>query len=244
MPSITVAMITLNEEQAVGKVIAEIREATVGLDAEILVVDSSKDRTPEIAADAGARVVRQFPPQGYGRAMGRALSEGRGEVVITLDCDDTYPTDRIPQLAEMVLSGRYDLVNASRLETKPASMPMPNYLANWLFAFVSWILLGVKTTDVHSGMRAYRKSMLEKMTFDPSGPALPVDLLLKPALAGYRIAEIFIPYRDRIGATTLRKWESTIWTFRRIFRLFPARFQTPARIVLPDPRAPKEEPQQ
>jgi hypothetical protein len=102
----------------------------------------------------------------------------------------------------------------------------------------------VKTTDVHSGMRAYRKSMLEKMTFDPSGPALPVDLLLKPALAGYRIAEIFIPYRDRIGATTLRKWESTIWTFRRIFRLFPARFQTPARIVLPDPRAPKEEPQQ
>jgi len=243
MPSITVAMITLNEENAVGKVIAEIQSATAGLNAEILVVDSSKDRTPEIAAAAGARVVRQFPPQGYGRAMDRALSEGRGDVVITLDCDDTYPADRIPQLAEMVLSGRYDLVNASRLESKPASMPMPNYRANWLFAFVSWIWLGVKTTDVHSGMRAYRKSMLEKMTFDLNGPALPVDLLLKPALAGYRIAEIFIPYRDRIGATTLRKWESTVWTFRRIFRLFPARFQSPAQIAVPKPRAPKQEPQ-
>src|SRR5580704_16078971 len=229
MPAITVAMITMNEEKAVAKVIADIHAATAGLDAEVLVVDSSKDRTPEIAAAAGARVVRQFPPQGYGRAMARALNEGRGDVVITLDCDDTYPADRIPELARMVLDGGTDLVNASRLESRPATMPYANYLANWLFAFVSWVLLGVKTTDVHSGMRAYRRSMLEKMTFDPNGPALPVDLLLKPALAGYRIAEIFIPYNDRIGVTTLRKWESTVWTFRRIFRLFPARFQGPAK---------------
>ncbi len=169
MPKITVAMITMNEEQAVGKVIADIHSATKGLDVEILVVDSSKDRTPEIAAAAGARVVRQFPPQGYGRAMGRALSEGRGDVVVTLDCDDTYPADRIPELAEMVLSGRYDLVNASRLEKKPDAMPLSNYLANWLFAFVSWVVLGVKTTDVHSGMRSYRKSMLDRMVFDPNG---------------------------------------------------------------------------
>ena len=224
MPAITVAMITMNEENAVGKVIDDIKAAVAGFDAEILIVDSSKDRTPEIAAAAGARVVRQFPPQGYGRAMARALAEGRGDVVITLDCDDTYPADRIPELARVVLSGNADLVNASRLESKPESMPFPNYLANWLFAFVSWIVLGVKTTDVHSGMRAYRRTMLEKVTFDPNGPALPVELMLKPALLGYRIAEVFIPYRDRIGVTTLNKWESTVWTFRRIFRLLPLRF--------------------
>lgn len=235
MPAITVAMITLNEEKAVAKVIADIQAATRGLDVEILVVDSSKDRTPQIAGEMGARVVRQFPPQGYGRAMGRALSEGLGKVVITLDCDDTYPADRIPELAQMVLSGQCDLVNASRLERKPDSMPMPNYLANWLFAFTSWVLLGVKTTDVHSGMRAYRRSMLDKFTFDPNGPALPVELLLKPALAGYRVAEIFIPYSDRIGVTTLRKWESTIWTFRRIIRLFPERFKRASAVTGTEP---------
>jgi glycosyltransferase involved in cell wall biosynthesis len=234
MPSITVAMISMNEENAVRKVIEDIKAMTAGLDAEILVVDSSKDRTPEIAADAGARVVRQFPPQGYGRAMGRALSEGRGDVIITLDCDDTYPADRIPELARMVLDGSTDLVNASRLESRPATMPFENYLANWIFAFVSWVLLGVKTTDVHSGMRAYRRTMLEKITFDPNGPALPVDLLLKPALLGYRISEVFIPYNDRIGVTTLKKWESTIWTFRRIFRLFPLRFSGAARRIGPE----------
>ena len=227
MPAITVAMITLNEEKAVGKVIRDIQTVLAGLaglDAEILVVDSSKDRTPEIAAAAGARVVRQFPPRGYGNAMARALAEGRGDVVITLDCDDTYPADRIPELARMVLSGNTDLVNASRLESRPASMPYANYLANWLFAFVSWVLLGVKTTDVHSGMRAYRRTMLEKVMFDPNGPALPVDLILKPALLGYRISEVFIPYGERIGQTSLQRWTSTLWTFRRIFRLVPLRF--------------------
>jgi glycosyltransferase involved in cell wall biosynthesis len=219
MPAITVAMITLNEEAAVAKVIDEIRTALGGADAEILIVDSSSDRTPAIAEAKGARVVRQFPPQGYGRAMARALAEARGDVVVTLDCDDTYPAGRIVELAETVLRGSSDLVNASRLERKPASMPLANYLANWLFAFTARILVGVRTTDVHSGMRAYRRSMLEALSFDPNGPALPVDLLLKPALAGYRVTEVFIPYRDRIGATTLHRWSSTVWTFRRIFRL-------------------------
>lgn len=224
MPAITVAMITMNEEKAVGKVIDDIRAATAGVEVEILVVDSSRDRTAEIAAEKGARVVRQFPPQGYGRAMGRALTEGTGDVVITLDCDDTYPAGRITELAEMVLSGRTDLVNASRLESRPESMPFANYVANWLFAVVARVVLGVKSTDLHSGMRAYRRTILQKVTFDPNGPALPVELLLKPALLGYRVSEVFIPYHDRIGVTTLRRWESTIWTFKRIFRLLPLRF--------------------
>lgn len=221
---ITVAMISMNEEKAVAKVIADIQAAVRGRDVEILVIDSSEDQTPEIAAKAGARVVRQFPPKGYGRAMARALEEARGEVIVTLDCDDTYPAEEILRLADMVLSGDCDLVNASRLERKPAAMPWPNYLANWLFAFLGRVLLGVKSTDVHSGMRAYRRTIIQKVSFDPSGPALPVELLLKPALVGFRVKEIFIPYRDRIGVTTLQKWTSTVWTFRRILRLIPMLF--------------------
>ena len=45
-----------------------------------MIVDSSRDRTPEIARQLGARVIRQFPPQGYGRAMARVLQECRGDV--------------------------------------------------------------------------------------------------------------------------------------------------------------------
>lgn len=223
---ISVAMITMNEEQAVARVIADISDALRGREFEIVVVDSSRDATPSIAAAQGARVVRQFPPQGYGRAMGRVLRECSGDVVVTLDCDGTYPASEIPVLAGMVLSGECDLVNASRLERRPASMPFANYLANWLFAAAGWLLTGVKSTDLHSGMRAYSRRVIHEVDFDPNGPALPVELLLKPALAGFRMREVFIPYGERIGETTLQRWSSTLWTFRRILRLAVARFFT------------------
>lgn len=214
----------MNEEQAIARVIDDIRAALGHREYEIVLVDSSSDATPEIARRMGARVIRQFPKQGYGRAMGCVLKESLGGVVVTLDCDGTYPAAEIPRIADMVLSGECDLVNASRLERRPAAMPLANYLANWVFAVSGWLFVGVKSTDLHSGMRAYCREIVEHVEFDPNGPALPVELLLKPALLGYRVREVFIPYRDRIGVTTLNKWESTVWTFRRIFRLVPLRF--------------------
>ena len=198
---ISVAMITMNEEKAVARVIEDISDALRGREYEIVVVDSSRDATPNIAASQGARVIRQFPPKGYGRAMGRVLQECHGDVVVTLDCDGTYPASEIPRLADMVLSGQCDLVNASRLERRPRSMPMANYFANWLFAVTGWLLVGVKSTDLHSGMRAYSNRLLREVEVDPKGPALPVELLLKPVLQGFRLREVFIPYGERIGET-------------------------------------------
>src|SRR5882724_10797117 len=144
-PTISVVMISMNEEKAVGQVIADIRKHVP--DAEIVVVDSSKDRTPEIAGQAGARVIRQFPPQGYGKAMEIALRSGKGDVIITLDCDNTYPASQIPVLAKMILEDGWDLVDASRLKNKPAAMPWINYLGNWLFATIASILFGRSLTD-------------------------------------------------------------------------------------------------
>ena len=226
---ISVAMITMNEEKAVARVIGDIRDALHGREYEIVIVDSSRDATPSIAAGLGARVIRQVPPKGYGRAMGRVLRESHGDVVVTLDCDGTYPASEIPRLADMVLSGECDLANASRLEHRPESMPFLNYLANWLFAVTGRLLVGVKSTDLHSGMRAYSRRVIHEVDFDPNGPALPVELLLKPALQGFSVCEIFIPYGERIGETTLQRWSSTVWTFRRILRLAVSRFFPPAK---------------
>ena len=208
-------MITMNEEAAVEKVVRDIRGVVP--DAEVLIIDSSKDRTPEIAERLGCRVVRQFPPQGYGPAMDRALREASGEVVITLDCDDTYPVEDIPKLVTLVEQG-YDLVNTTRVAKRPQAMPFANFLANRLFALVARVLHGIRTTDLHSGMRAYRKSMIDAVEWNARGPALPVELLLVPYRRGFRVTDVVIDYRERIGQTTLHRWESTVWTFKRIFR--------------------------
>jgi len=215
-PEVSVAMITMNEEGAVALVIEQIRKASPGV--EILIVDSSKDRTAEIAESLGARVIKQFPPRGYGRAMELALRSAAGQVVVTLDCDNTYPAEIIPELAREVLDGRQDIIDASRLEAKPKSMPWINYLANAGFALLASVLFGRRLTDLHSGMRAYRKTMIDELKFDASGPALPVDLLLIPIKLGYNVGNHFISYRDRIGESTMNPLPSAWWTLKRILR--------------------------
>jgi glycosyltransferase involved in cell wall biosynthesis len=212
---LTVSMIALNEEKAIGKVVDDIRRVVP--DAEILVVDSSQDRTAEIAESKGCRVIRQFPAKGYGPAMDRAVREASGDVVITLDCDDTYPVEMIPRLASMVADEGWDLVNTTRVQRRPAAMPLANFVANRVFALIARVLHGVRTTDVHSGMRAYRKSMIDAVTWTPQGPALPVDMLVIPHRLGFRVTDVPIAYRERIGETTLRRWTSTLWTFRRLW---------------------------
>lgn len=212
---LTVAMITLNEERAVEKVVNDIRGVVPH--AEILLVDSSRDRTAEIAQRLGCRVIKQFPPKGYGPAMDRAVREAAGDIVVTLDCDDTYPVAEIPHLVDLIDEGA-DLVNATRLAKRPKAMPLANYIANRVFAWTARLLHGLRTTDVHSGMRAYRKSMIDAVQWNPNGPALPIDMLVIPFRRGFKVVEVPIEYRERIGASTLQRFKSTVWTFKRLWR--------------------------
>jgi glycosyltransferase involved in cell wall biosynthesis len=223
---LAVAMISRNEEGAVAGVMNEIRSVLGNVT--VVLVDSSTDRTPEIAAGLGATVVRQVPPRGYGPAMMLALTTAArdSEVVVTLDCDGTYPVEAVPEIATLVLDRGFDLVNASRLAERPKAMPVANWLANTIFARSADLLFGLRVTDVHSGMRAYRSRMLLDVDFDAQGPALPVELLIKPARLGYRVTEIKIAYRERIGHTTLDRFSSTMWTYRRMLRLLSTKKQT------------------
>lgn len=211
---ISVVMITMNEEKAVGKVIADIRAAVPG--AEILIVDSSSDATADIARSMGAEVIRQFPPRGYGRAIDLALRSFKGSVAVTMDCDDTYPVDRIRPMARMVLRDGWDLVDGSRLERKPEAMPWLNYFANWGFALIASVFFGRRLTDLHSGMRAYRRGLIETLGYDPAGAGLPVEILLRAVRKRFRVISVFIDYRERIGTSTMKPLQGAYWTARRI----------------------------
>jgi glycosyltransferase involved in cell wall biosynthesis len=212
--NLTVAMITMNEENAVSKVITDIRRIVP--EAEILIVDSSHDQTAEIAESLGARVIKQYPPKGYGPAMDRALREGKGRAVVTLDCDNTYPAEDIPRLARLVLDEGYDVVDGSRLNGKPKAMPWLNYIANAGFAMLASVLFLRRLSDLHSGMRAYRKSLIDEMSYTAKGAALPVELLLKPIQMGRRVKVVHIQYRERIGPSTMNPLLTSLWTLKRI----------------------------
>jgi len=216
---ITVGMLTMDEEESVAAMIHAIKEHAP--DAEILCVDSStRDRTAEIAASLGAKVLRQLPPRGHGPAMELLMYEAaqRSDALIYLDCDFTYPPENLRMLRRLLEEDCVDVVNCARTRTRPDAMPAPNFLANRLFAGLAHALHGVPTVDVHSGMRAYRSSVIRAFDFDGEGDALPIDTLLWPAKCGYRVREVAIDYAERVGQSKLRKLAGTAWTFVRLAR--------------------------
>ncbi|APR77671.1 O-antigen biosynthesis protein rfbC [Minicystis rosea] len=220
--SLTVGMLTMDEEESIEAMIGEIRR--VAPDAKLLCVDSStKDRTPEIARRLGARVLRQVPPRGHGPAMELLMytAAKESDMLIYLDCDFTYPVDMIPVVRRMVEEEGADVVNCARTRTRPAAMPVPNYLANRSFAAMAHALHGVPTCDVHSGMRAYRSGAIRGFDFDGEGDALPIDTLLWPAKCGYRVVEMPIDYNERVGQSKLRKLAGTVWTMIRLAKTLP-----------------------
>lgn len=214
--SLTVGMLTMDEEESIARMIDAIRAQAP--DAELLIVDSSlRDKTPIIAEKLGARVLRQLPPRGHGPAMELLMYEAaqQSEALIYLDCDFTYPPEDIPKVRRILEDGA-DVVNAARIRKKPAAMPLPNYVANKTFALVAKALNGMNVADLHSGMRGYRSSVIRSFYFDGEGDALPIDTLLWPARSGYRVVEIPIEYKDRVGTSKLRKFTGTVWTFIRL----------------------------
>jgi glycosyltransferase involved in cell wall biosynthesis len=220
--SLTVGMLTMDEEESVAKMISEIRR--VAPDAKILCVDSSmKDKTPEIAARLGAKVLRQVPPRGHGPAMEHLMysAAAESELLIYLDCDFTYPVDNIPIVRRIVEEEGVDVVNCARTRTRPAAMPVPNFLANRAFAAMAHALHGIPTVDVHSGMRAYRAGTIRAFDFDGEGDALPIDTLLFPAKCGHHVVEIAIDSNERVGTSKLRKLAGTVWTMVRLARALP-----------------------
>ncbi len=98
-------------------------------------------------------------------------------------------------------------------------MPWINYMANYGFALIASMLFGNRLTDLHSGMRAYRKTLIDELKYQAQGAALPVELLLRPLKMGKKLKVVYIDYRERVGQSTMRPLESAWWTAKRILNV-------------------------
>ncbi|WP_435157382.1 dolichyl-phosphate hexose transferase [Haladaptatus sp. DFWS20] len=196
---LSVVMGTYNEAAAIEAVLTDIDAVTDGR-AEVVCVDGSDDRTPEIAREHGARVIRQSP-QGYGIAVREALSNASRPVIITTDCDDTYPMERLPTMLDAINSG-YDVVSGDRLYHGADAMPRMNRLGNHAFAILASLLVGRRVHDVTTGMRAYRRDVIESIDWTEN-TGLSAELLLRPIERQYDVHEIPIEYGKRRGTTKL-----------------------------------------
>ncbi|WP_324662116.1 dolichyl-phosphate hexose transferase [Haloarcula sediminis] len=200
---LAVVMGTYNEEDAIATVLEDIATVTDGR-AEVVCVDGSSDRTPEIARDHGATVIEQ-EPQGYGVAVRAAVLAPERPVVVTTDCDDTYPMERLPDFLDEINDGA-DVVSGDRLYYGADEMPGLNKLGNELFALLASVAIGERVHDTTTGMRAYRREVVQKIRWTEN-TGLSAELLMRPLMRGYDVRERPIEYDERKGETKLDPFE-------------------------------------
>lgn len=222
MPRVSVVIPTMNEEASIGQVLDEVAAALAGWDHEVLIVDTdSRDRTREIAAAKGARVVPE-PRRGYGRAYKTGFAAAKGEIVATLDADLTYPADRIAEFATLVASGKADFVSGDRLsELPPGAMTGMHRVGNAILNATFRFLFRHPIRDSQSGMWVFRRQVLDQVRVHGSGMSFSEELKIEAICAGFAFREVPITYRKRVGEKKIRSVRDAVrnevWLIRKRF---------------------------
>jgi glycosyltransferase involved in cell wall biosynthesis len=199
---VSVIIPTHNEAQAIERVLADLPS---DLTTEVIVVDSnSNDGTPEIAARMGARVVRE-PRRGYGRACLTGLANANApDVVVFLDGDYSDRPSELPILLAPITEGRADITLGSRLQKQRSvgALPWHQVFGNRLAASLISLLYGLKISDL-GPFRAGRAEVLRALALEENTYGWAVEMILKGALAGFRVVEVPVSYYPRIGKSKI-----------------------------------------
>jgi len=198
-PNVSVIIPVLNEEESIAAVLGDI---PAELAAEVIVVDNGcTDRTVPIASSMGARIVVAAERRGYGAACLAGTLVAGGDILVYLDGDySDYPAE-MTSLIEPIAADRTDLVLGSRLardDLPHRAMPPQQRFGNWLTARLMRWLYGLPVTDL-SPFRAIRKEALLDLNMQEMTFGWPTEMMVKAARAGYRLEEVPVRYRPRLG---------------------------------------------
>ncbi len=206
-PVLSVVMPTLNEEEGITTCIEKVHRAVEELEVptEIVISDSSTDRTPDIARELGAIVVKP-DKGGYGYAYRYAFERVRGDYIVMGDADTTYDFEQIPRLLTHLEETGADMVMGSRLdgEIKPGAMPtLHQYIGNPVLTRFLNTFYGAGVSDAHSGFRIFTAEAFETMDLKTSGMEFASEMIMEAGAKDLQIEEVPIIYHEREGEETL-----------------------------------------
>ncbi len=199
----TIVVPSLNEEITVGEFVDWCKEglARAGVRGQILIVDSSTDRTPEIALAHGGEVLRT-PKRGLGRAYIDSTNYIRGQWIIMGDADLTYDFRELLPFIEAFRNGA-EFVMGSRFKGSIEKGAMPGLHRYFGTPLTTWILnriYGSRYSDIHCGMRGLTRSALERINLKSQSWEYASEMVLKAARLKLRTAEVPVKfYKDREG---------------------------------------------
>ena len=213
VPSGLVSIIipTLNEQAGIERTIRSIPQSaikeTTGSDVEIIVVDGrSTDSTREIATKLGANVIIE-EQKGYGRACKAGFAAAKGEILITIDADNTYPTECIPDYVQQLQGCGLDFITVNRFPLmEKGAMSLTRRVGNKILTWVLRLLYSVKIQDSQSGMWIMKREFLSKIRLFSDDMSMSEEIKIV-AFKFFKSKEIIGRYSARRGSAKLKVFE-------------------------------------
>ena len=195
--TVTLIAPTWNEIEAVRVVLPQIKREWVD---EIIIADGgSTDGTVEFCKELGLRVYTQ-KERGYGAALREAIAESTGDYIIEFQPDGNSVPEMIPKMIAKIEEG-YDLVIGSRYQPGAVSYDDDRLtkIGNRLFTWMVNLLFRAHYTDTLIGFRIFRRDAFESLGIDQNGLSWAIQIPIRFAKRGCRIAEIAADEPARIG---------------------------------------------
>jgi glycosyltransferase involved in cell wall biosynthesis len=204
--TLSVVIPCLNEEENIVEVVSRARGVMErhAITGEIIVADNdSDDRSAELAAGAGARVVHEHR-RGYGSAYLAGFAAARGRYIVMADADLTYDFNEIPRFLAQLEDGA-DLVMGDRMDNiQPGAMPwMHRYIGNPVLSGVLNLFFKTGIRDAHCGMRALRRDCLGRLDLRTPGMEFASEMVIRASKENLDIRELPIQYHPRGGNSKL-----------------------------------------
>ncbi len=218
----------LDEEPAIGQLVAALRRSLDARDRVIVVDNGSRDRTAEVASAAGAEVIFE-PHRGYGRACLAGVRAAGDGIAVFLDGDGADHPEDLSRVVSPVRAGSADLVVGARRDRESGSMTALQRFGNRLATSLIGWTCGADVTDL-GPMRAIRVDRLLALEPRARTYGWSTEMTVKALRAGYRYVEVPVRHRRRIGVSkvsgtvsgSVRAGIRILWTAVRWSRWRPA----------------------
>jgi glycosyltransferase involved in cell wall biosynthesis len=208
---ISIIIPTFNEQSGIEKTIKSIPKSAIindtECDLEIIVVDGeSTDTTRDIASSLGAKVIVE-KRTGYGRACKLGFAAASGEIIVTLDADNTYPSERIPNYIKTLIADNLDFVSVNRFSCiERGAMNLRRKFGNRILTFVTRLLYGINVKDSQSGMWIMKKRFISQIKLYSDDMSLSEEIKII-AFRNFKALELDGRYSARCGTAKLKEFQ-------------------------------------
>ena len=202
--TVSVVIPCYNEEEGIRITLADMPDMVD----EVIVVDNNcTDRTAEVATSMGARVVCESKP-GYGAAYKAGFGAAKGDIIVTMDGDATYPRAFVPVLVDVLIDEELDFITCDRTGHKAEEANSGlRVLGNFVLNVAMFALFFVWLKDSQSGMWVFRRSILPQLNLTSDGMSFSEELKIEAFRnKAYKSAELPIYYKERVGQSKLNLW--------------------------------------